>query len=70
VESMNRKVEIIAEFKQSFEDNKNNAIKLIKSAKTVLANFVKFQSVFRCIVGFLYRKENLKIFRALCKIWL
>ena len=47
MESMNRKVEIIPEFAQGFERSKKNAIKLIKSAKSALADFVKFQAVSR-----------------------
>ena len=49
---------------QTFEDNKNNAIKL---AKTLLTDFVKFQSVFKCIVGLLQRKENLKVLKPYIK---
>ena len=62
MESMNKKVKTIAELTQGFEGRKKNGIKLIKSAKIVLADYVKFQSVLRYIVDFLDRKENLKNF--------
>ena len=59
---MNKKVKTIAEFTQGFEGSKKNAIKLIKSAKTALADYVRFQSALRYIVDFFDRKENLKNF--------